>query len=128
MGRGVAEALLRQGASVVIAARSGEQVAEAKEELARLGPADGMACDVTDAGAVDALCKHTVDTFGRLDIAVCCQGVYGNLHPILDYPEEEWDAVVAINLKGSFLLARAAARAMVAVRHRRRTHRPDLVG
>jgi NAD(P)-dependent dehydrogenase (short-subunit alcohol dehydrogenase family) len=68
---------------------------------------------VTAAAQVDALLSSVIEAFGRLDIGVCCQGVYGNAYSVLDYPEEEWDEVVGINLKGSFLLGRAAARAMV---------------
>jgi NAD(P)-dependent dehydrogenase (short-subunit alcohol dehydrogenase family) len=113
IGRGVAESLIRRGASVVICARSEDEVTRAAEELGALGPVRGVRCDVTHATEVGDLVGSTVETFGRLDIAVCCQGVYGDAYSVLDYPEQEWDDVVAINLKGSFLLGQAAGRAMV---------------
>jgi NAD(P)-dependent dehydrogenase (short-subunit alcohol dehydrogenase family) len=113
IGRGVAESLLRRGASVVVCARSEDEVARAVHELGALGPTRGLRCDVTRAADVSELVASAAEAFGRLDIAVCCQGVYGNAYSVLDYPEHEWDEVVAINLKGSFLLGRAAGRAMV---------------
>lgn len=113
IGRGVAESLLRRGASVMIAARTTDQVAAAADELRSLGMVDGIVCDVSDATAVDELVERTVERFGRLDVAACCAGVYGASYPVLEYPDRLWDRVIAINLTGSFLLARAAARAMV---------------
>jgi NAD(P)-dependent dehydrogenase (short-subunit alcohol dehydrogenase family) len=113
IGRGVAESLLRRGAGVMIAARSKDQVASATQELRALGPVEGMICDVSDTAAVEELIERTVRSFGRLDIAACCAGVNGGSHRVLDYPDHVWNQVIAINLTGSFLLARAAARAMV---------------
>jgi NAD(P)-dependent dehydrogenase (short-subunit alcohol dehydrogenase family) len=113
IGRGVAESLLKRGASVMIAARTPDQVATAADELSGLGPVAGIVCDVSDAAAVDDLVQRTVQRFGRLDIAACCAGVYGRSYSVLEYPDKLWDKVIAINLTGSFLLGRAAARAMV---------------
>src|SRR5581483_1005 len=113
IGRGVAESLLRRGAAVVICARSEDEVTRASDELCALGPARGLRCDVTRAPEVREAVASAVEAFGRLDIAICCQGIYGNAYSVLDYPEREWDEVVAINLKGSFLLGKAAGRAMV---------------
>lgn len=114
IGRGVAESLLRRGASVAICARTADEVSRAAEDLAPLGAVRGFPCDVTVATEVRAVVESASETFGRLDIAVCCQGIYGNSYSVLDYPEREWDEVIGINLKGSFLLGQAAARAMIA--------------
>ena len=113
IGRGVAQSLLKRGASVMIAARTADQVASAAGELGSLGPVDGVACDISDGAAVDELIERTVKSFGRVDIAACCAGVYGGSYPVLDYPDQVWNEVIRVNLTGSFLLARAAARAMV---------------
>lgn len=113
IGRGVAESLLRRGAGVVIAARTAEEVTTAADELRSLGTVDGIVCDVSDATAVDELVDKTVERFGRLDIAACCAGVYGASYSVLEYPDQLWNEVIAINLTGAFLLGRAAARAMV---------------
>jgi NAD(P)-dependent dehydrogenase (short-subunit alcohol dehydrogenase family) len=113
IGRGVAESLLERGASVVIAARTADQVTNAADELRSLGPVEGIVCDVSDAAAVDELVERTVERFGRLDIAACCAGISGTSYPALNYPDELWDRVIAINLTGSFLFAKAAAQAMV---------------
>lgn len=113
IGRGVAKSLLERGASVMIAARGADRVASTVDELGGLGPIDGIPCDISDAAAVNALVEHTVESFGRLDIAVCAAGISGTSYPALEYPDELWDQVIAINLTGSFLLAKAAAQAMV---------------
>jgi NAD(P)-dependent dehydrogenase (short-subunit alcohol dehydrogenase family) len=113
IGRGVAESLLKRGANVMIAARTGPEIERAVDELRDLGSIAGRQCDVTDSAAVDELVARTSSEFGRLDIAVCTAGIFEGRRPLLDYPEDVWDQVIAVNLKGAFLLAQASAREMV---------------
>jgi NAD(P)-dependent dehydrogenase (short-subunit alcohol dehydrogenase family) len=70
-------------------------------------------CDVTDEDEVVGGVKQVVDTFGRLDVAVLCAGV-GGMSPVLKMTGDEWDRVMAVNLRGAFLCLRECARAMVA--------------
>ena len=71
-----------------------------------------MAADVSKAADVDALISSAVTEFGRLDIMVNNAGVEKKM-PFLETPEDYWDLVVGINLKGPFLCAKAAANQMV---------------
>jgi NAD(P)-dependent dehydrogenase (short-subunit alcohol dehydrogenase family) len=68
--------------------------------------------DVTRAAEAQALVAKTLEDFGRLDIALCHAGM-AHTCPIVDYPEGEWDKILAVNLKSAFLVAQAAARAMI---------------
>jgi NAD(P)-dependent dehydrogenase (short-subunit alcohol dehydrogenase family) len=77
------------------------------------GEAIGLTVDVRDAASVREAVQATLDAFGRLDVAVSNAGVYPN-KPVLEMEEDEWDRVLDTNLKGTFLVTRAAARQMVA--------------
>ncbi len=69
--------------------------------------------DITKSDEVDELLSAAVKQTGRLDIALCHAGMVQGC-PILNYSEKDWDRIVDLNLKGSFLVAQAAARTMAA--------------
>jgi len=69
--------------------------------------------DVTQTDQAQALVEKAVAAMGGLDVALCHAGIVES-SPILDYSSEDWDRVLDVNLKGAFLVAQAAARAMVA--------------
>lgn len=92
---------------------------EGGEETTRLIAALGgetafIPADVSNAEAVAAMVRATVDRFGRLDVAHNNGGIEGPLATIVDYTEEEWDRVVDINLKGVWLCMRQEIPAMLA--------------
>jgi NAD(P)-dependent dehydrogenase (short-subunit alcohol dehydrogenase family) len=104
IGRATALAFARAGASVVVA----DIVEQANQETARLieshgGRALAVTCDVTRAEDVQAVLDTTIATFGRLDVAFNNAGVEQATAATADLTEEEWDRVVAINLRGVFL-------------------------
>jgi len=107
MGRAVAELLARDGASVVINDVNKEAVEKVANELEELGlnvkPVVG---DVTSSDDVGGLVKETVGEFGTVNILVNNAGV---LRPtkVIDIEESEWDFVVGVNLKGTFLCSKA---------------------
>jgi NAD(P)-dependent dehydrogenase (short-subunit alcohol dehydrogenase family) len=68
--------------------------------------------DVTKPDQAQSLVSKAVDQFGRLDVALCHAGMVVSAH-ILDYSEKDWDQVMAVNLKGAFLVAQASAQTMV---------------
>jgi NAD(P)-dependent dehydrogenase (short-subunit alcohol dehydrogenase family) len=68
-------------------------------------------CDVADEDQVVASVKEVEDHFGGLDLAVLCAGV-GGFAPVVEMTSEEWDRVLTINLRGTFLCLREVARAM----------------
>jgi 3-hydroxybutyrate dehydrogenase len=116
IGKGIALALARAGAHVVVADINAEAAARAAGEITALGlSAMAAAVDVTQANQVNGMVESALARFGQLDILVNDAGVVSNA-PILDLSEEEWDRTIAVNLKGAFLCSRRAAQAMAAHR------------
>jgi 3-oxoacyl-[acyl-carrier protein] reductase len=110
IGRATAVLFAQEGAQVIVA----DIAAEAGEETARLAGhgAQFLRTDVTDEASVQAAIRTTVERFGRLDIAISNAGVYPNT-AVADMDEDEWDLVLDTNLKGAFLVCKAAARQML---------------
>jgi NAD(P)-dependent dehydrogenase (short-subunit alcohol dehydrogenase family) len=118
IGRATAEAFAAKGAKVVLAARRQDELASLVTEInARGGAASAVTTDVSKAGDVERMVAHAVKVFGRLDCAVNNAGIEGRLAPIVDLPEEDWDQILDINLKGTFLCMKYEARAMLAAGH-----------
>jgi NAD(P)-dependent dehydrogenase (short-subunit alcohol dehydrogenase family) len=115
IGRGVARELAREGASVLVsdlgsAARGGEETVALIEDEG--GTAAFTPCDVTSERDCAALVAAALERFGRLDCAVNNAGIAVH-KPLADVTEEEYDRVLAVNLKGVFLGMRAQIPAMV---------------
>jgi gluconate 5-dehydrogenase len=104
IGRAVAEALARAGASVVIVARKEAELAAAVEELTAHGcRAAWVSADLGTRDGVRAAAEGVVDAFGEPDILVNCAGI--NLRPPMgELGEEVWDTTMAVNLKAPYLL------------------------
>ncbi|GIX49235.1 MAG: short chain dehydrogenase [Candidatus Tectimicrobiota bacterium] len=104
IGRATALACAREGARVVVADTA---AAGGEETVARIRQAGGEArfvrADVTRAAEVEALVAEAVAAYGRLDCAHNNAGIEGPLAPTAEYPEEAWDRVLAVNLKGVWL-------------------------
>jgi NAD(P)-dependent dehydrogenase (short-subunit alcohol dehydrogenase family) len=112
-GRAIALGLARAGADVVVADVDMEQAAITRDDISTIGrQALAVRLDVSQKSQVEAAVQQTLDTFGRVDILVNNAGVTAR-YDILELPEEEWERVIAINLKGVFLCTQAVARAMV---------------
>jgi NAD(P)-dependent dehydrogenase (short-subunit alcohol dehydrogenase family) len=118
IGRSMAEAFAARGVRVVLAARRKEELAELTSEItARGGHATFVVTDVAVAKDVEQMVAHAIQKFGRLDYAVNNAGIEGKLAPITELPEQEFDRVLDINLKGTFLCLQHEARAMLAGAH-----------
>jgi NAD(P)-dependent dehydrogenase (short-subunit alcohol dehydrogenase family) len=114
LGRAYALALAQAGASVVVNDVSnaiGTTGAVVTEIRANGGRALGIVESVADAGGVRRLVDETVGTFGRLDILVNNAGIVRS-RPIIDMSDADFDAVLAVHLRGTFLCTREAMRAM----------------
>ena len=104
IGRAAALAFAREGASVVVAdvsERGNQDTARMVEEAG--GRALAVRCDVSRAEDVKAALDKAVEAFGRLDCAFNNAGVEQPITATADLTEEEWDRIVAINLRGVFL-------------------------
>ena len=114
LGRAMATALVQAGAAVTVAARTGTEldsfVAEAK---AAGGQALACPTDITDEASVERMVQATVETFGRIDILVNNSGILAST-PLVGQTAEEWDRVVATNLRGTYLATRAVGKHLLA--------------
>jgi NAD(P)-dependent dehydrogenase (short-subunit alcohol dehydrogenase family) len=119
IGRAIALQLAREGADVAVAdlnAESAAATAKAIEGLGRRGLA--VPVNVTDAAQVKAMAARVREAWGRIDILVACAGIYPRAK-IVDLAEEEWDRVLAIHLKGTFLCCQAVLPTMIEQRYGR---------
>ena len=113
MGHGIATVLAEAGATVAVADLREDVAAETAQELQDRGfQARPFLVDVSNGSQVEELIRNVVDTFGSVDILVNNAGI-GQNSAVLEMPEEEWDRLLAVNLKGSFLCAQAAGKEMV---------------
>ena len=99
IGRAIALALASEGAGVVLAARTRQQLAEVAAEIrARGGRALAVPTDVTQDAAVEALVEQTIAEFGRLDVLVTAAGT-ASFGPVAGTKPADWDAMLAVNLR-----------------------------
>ena len=108
LGRALALAYAKEGASIVINARSEESVRPVAEEAEGLGAEVlGLAADVAKSADVGRLVDAATQRFGRIDVLVNNAGILGPRVAVLDYPEDEWRRVIDANLTGVFLVSKA---------------------
>jgi NAD(P)-dependent dehydrogenase (short-subunit alcohol dehydrogenase family) len=113
LGRAFALAFARVGAEVVLLDRNGSAAEEVSNTIrAAGGGAHAMALDVTDGAAVDEAFAEIGRHAGRLDVLVNSAGIAIRKSAV-ETPREDWDKVMAVNVTGSFLCARAAAQLML---------------
>ncbi|MDQ3760932.1 MAG: SDR family oxidoreductase [Actinomycetota bacterium] len=104
IGRATALAFAREGASVTVA----DIAAEGNQNTARMieqagGRALAVTCDVTRSEDVQAALTTTIETFGRLDVAFNNAGIEQPIKAADDVTEDEWDRLIAVNLRGVFV-------------------------
>ncbi|MGD0884798.1 MAG: 3-oxoacyl-[acyl-carrier-protein] reductase [Thermodesulfovibrionales bacterium] len=112
IGKAIAEGLARRGADVVIADVNLDDARRTSAELAGLGGKTmAVSIDVSKSEEVIKAFEEIVKTFGRLDILVNNAGITRD-NLLLRMKEDEWDAVIAVNLKGVFLCSKEAVKIM----------------
>ncbi len=113
IGEGIAKVLAGAGARVICAARREHEVQRVADEIVESGgSAIAVATDVTDLQAVETVAPRATETWGRLDILVNNAGGSPLQMPLMDLPDEEWDATLALNLTAPFRCIRTAANHM----------------
>lgn len=125
IGRAVAERFAELGANVVITDL--DQTGVEKVAAGIGAKAIGVACNVVDAAQIEHLFKRAIAEYGRVDIVVNNAGVTRD-GLLVRMKEGDWDTVLDINLKGAFLVSKAAARIMMKQRSGRIVNIASVVG
>ncbi|MFI9531674.1 SDR family NAD(P)-dependent oxidoreductase [Nocardia fusca] len=114
LGRSMAYALAEAGVAVTVASRTAAELDTFVTEV-RAAEGRALACptDITDEESVRRMVQSTLDTFGRVDILVNNSGIVASA-PLVDQPADEWDRVIATNLRGTYLATRAVGPHLIA--------------
>ncbi len=116
LGRAIAQSLAAAGAKVACVDIDADALAETVQTIENDGAqAEALTCDVTDSERVNEVVRQVVKQMGRLDILVNNAGITRD-GIFMRMSDDQWDAVLAINLRGTFLFTRAVARPMVKAR------------
>lgn len=113
LGKAISERFAREGAAVAVADINYEGAHTVAKDIQHTGAeALGLGVDVTRGDSVREMVAHTIERFSRIDILVNSAGVFKH-YTTANCPEEEWDRVLGINLKGVFLCCRAVMDGMI---------------
>ena len=112
IGRGIAVALAREGVRVLICGRRDAPLQETVQEIREAGgEASAISADVSYEQDVERVVGQTKNAFGDVDILINNAGIGGG-NRVHEHSVQEWDRILAVNLRGPFLLARAVLPAM----------------
>jgi 3-oxoacyl-[acyl-carrier protein] reductase len=107
IGKGIARVFARHGAKVLVVGRDPKAAEASANELVQAGgTASAFAADVADWNAMQAMAKAAVERHGGLDVLCANAGVFPQTK-IEDMPPDQWDDVLRVNLKGTFLAVKA---------------------
>ena len=118
IGHAIATALAREGATVVLAARTRQQLAETAAIRESGGAALAIPTDVTQDAAVEAMVEQAIAELGRVDTLVTAAGA-ASFGPVVGTKPGDWDAILAVNLRAVMVCCRAVLPVMI--RQRRGT-------
>ncbi|MDO9026691.1 MAG: 3-oxoacyl-[acyl-carrier-protein] reductase, partial [bacterium] len=128
IGKSIALALAKAGASIVVSDVNLEEAENTVREIEALGKkAIAVKCNVADAAEVTELVKKAQETFPTLDILVNNAGVTRD-NLMMRMEEKDWDLVLDVNLKGAFLLTKAVTRIMMKQRYGRIVNMSSVIG
>src|SRR3990172_5919167 len=114
IGRAVALAYAREGASLALCSRTKKELAATRKAVAELGAAALVqTCDVSREKDVERFVGRALEKFGRIEVLVNNAGVAHRTASLVELSPEEWDGVLATNLRGAWLVARAVVPHMV---------------
>ncbi len=126
IGQAIVKRLAASGASVRIWDRDAKLLRECVTALG--GKVSGDAVDVTDPAAVEKAARSAADALGKIDVLVNNAGIAGANAPTVDYPIEEWERVLRINLTGQFLCCKFVVPYMVASKYGRVVNIASIAG
>ena len=112
LGKAMAKAFLEEGARVGVNGRSNERVEQFQEEF-RDRPARAFLCDITDYSRMEAMAGKVVAEWGRVDVLVNNAGIVGPIASAEKTKKTDFDAVIDVNVKGSFYASQIFGRQMI---------------
>jgi NAD(P)-dependent dehydrogenase (short-subunit alcohol dehydrogenase family) len=113
IGRAMAVGLAEAGADVVATSRGAQQVEEVAKAIEAVGGKTlQVKSDVGDRGSLEALCSRVLEVFGKVDILINCAGRIKRA-PTLDFPEDEWNAIMDTNVTGTLRACQIFGRHML---------------
>ena len=115
IGLATARRFLDEGSRVFVTGIGIEEISAALDGLRDLGEVDGVGGDVSREPDVEAIVERATTFLGRIDVLINNAGI-ARKSSFLDTGSDDWDRIIAVNLRGMFLVARAVARLMVADR------------
>ncbi len=107
IGKGIAEAYLKQGAEVIICGRNEANLQATGDELKEFGLINYVVCDITKLDDVKRLASQIDAIKQKLDILVNNASILGARSSIMEYPEDVWEEVIHINLNAQFFVTKA---------------------
>jgi len=114
IGKAIAQGFAREGARVVVTARTADEIADVAHEIVLAGgEAIGVVCDVSDEANVQQMVDETISQWGRIDILVNNAATNLPNIDVVDMEPDAWRRVVDVNLTGPFLCARTALPKMI---------------
>lgn len=113
IGKSISLAFAREGSDVVIADLSFDKAKKVSENIQAMGrKALALELDVTRSDQVDQMVKAALDAFGKIDILANVAGIFIR-SPIQEVSERDWDRVIDVNLKGTFLCSQSVGKQMI---------------
>lgn len=113
IGKAIADKMAEEGANVVVVDKNPDSLKDTVEGIRnRGGKAIAVIGDMTKAEDINQMVQATIEQFGKIDILVNNVGLF-TFEPFLDTKEEEWDRLIALNLKSTMLCSRAVLKEMV---------------
>jgi len=114
MGKTTCKKFAEEGAKVAIVDIDMKRAEKTKEEIETEGrEAIAIKCDVSNAMDVKKMVEQVLNKYGKIDILVNCVGILGQVGPVWETSEENWDKVMSVNLKGMFLVCKEVVPHMI---------------
>jgi len=128
IGKEIALALAKEGSDIAICDVNEEALIQAKSEIEAFGrECLSAVVDVGKSEAVEAMVNKVLDKFGKIDILVNNAGITRD-SLLMRMKEDDWDAVLTVNLKGAFIFTKAVTRPMVKQRYGRIVNIASIIG
>jgi len=113
LGKAAAAGMAQAGAKVMLTGRSEDKLAPIAQEISNSGVSVSyVAGKPDDEQDVESIVAETVRQFGGIDVLITAAGV-NHVHPITEFPSDEWEEVMDVNVKGTWLACRAVGRVMI---------------